>query len=66
MVGGFLGIKLSEIKQLEIDYKSEPKYGAWNMLVGWRDSSEGSVRDKIQTLKGALVDVDREDIADML
>ena len=66
MVGGFLGVKLSKIKQLETEYKTQPKYAAWNMLVGWRDSTEGSVRHKIQALKGALVDVDRQDIADML
>ena len=66
IIGGFLGIKNSEIKKLAEDHGAEPKFAAWCMLVGWRDSAEGSEQDKIQTLKGALLDVEREDIADML
>ena len=66
MVGGFLGVTRAEIKELAEEHKTEPKYAAWCMLITWRDASEGSVRDKIQALKGALLDVDREDIADMM
>ena len=65
-IGGFLGVKHSQIRDLAAEHKDEPTYAAWTMLVSWRDSQEGGVEGKRQELQTVLQDLGRHDIVHML
>ena len=66
VIGGFLGVKHSQIQELIAEHKTDPLYAAWSMLVAWRDSTEWSGDSMRQQLKAALLDADRSDITHKL
>lgn len=66
MIGGFLEVAHTTISELATEYKADPVYAAWTMLVRWRDSAEGDTAGKREQLRAVLLQLEREDIVDML